>query len=594
MPIRVTINRRSDEADPKRVDLPARLPPATARPELPSGTVTFLLTEVARSVAQSEPVDPTFRSALAQHYELLRREFQRHGGVVVKETEASSVVAFTGASDALACAIAAQRAQAAHGWPEEVGCLRGRMALHTGDVELKSGKYGGLILSHAAEMLASAQGGQIVASEITVSLLRHTAPGILATGVQFTELGSYRLRTVTTPEQLFQVSYPGMAQQQFPPLNALLAHKGNLPLQFTRFFGRKEEIARLCELLLGGADGRETGTVRNERPRGDGEADTVQFAGEPAFDCAPSPRLVTLTGPGGSGKTRLALEVAERLRRTFHGALWFVALQDITDARLIPDKLLESLRLPRSPQAQPLEQAVSFLLDQPSLLLMDNFEHLVTEGSPLVQSLLEQVPDLICFVTSRQRLNLAAEQEFAVPPLPVPVDGPRSPVKARVKPDPSNPRDLAALTQCPSVQLFVDRAQAARPDFQVTRTNAEAVARLCARLEGLPLALVLAAARASVLSPQQMLVRLEHRFELLSSGPRGTGPPASEPAGRVGLELSTALLRAAALLCPALRLPGRLDAGGGRSGLRFPNPKSKFQNPKYSRLPGPTAGVLAG
>jgi predicted ATPase len=223
--------------------------------------------------------------------------------------------------------------------------------------------------------------------------------------------------------------------------------------------------------------------------------------------------------------------VAGHLRSAFHGAVWFVPLQDLTDARLIPDKLLDALRLPRSPQLQPSEQAVAFLSRQPSLLLLDNFEHLVTDGTPLVQTLLEQVPALTCLVTSRQRLNLPGEREFPVAPLPVPRDGPWLAVADPTPSDPSDPPDpsdtnqqLSSLLECASVRLFVDRAQAARPDFQLTRTNAAAVATLCVRLEGLPLALELAAARAGVLAPAQMLERLSQRFELLASTQRGTVP----------------------------------------------------------------------
>jgi predicted ATPase/DNA-binding SARP family transcriptional activator len=285
-----------------------------------------------------------------------------------------------------------------------------------------------------------------------------------------------------------------------PPSEATLAAASRpltarLPLQFTRFFGREREIAQLQALLLG-----ELGAGSEQREPGPG-------------------RLVTLTGPGGSGKTRLGLAVAQRLREPLHDAVWFVPLQDLVDPQAIVEKVLDALQAPRSPNVEPLEQVVACLSQQPSLLLLDNLEHLVAEGAGLVRTLLERVETLTILVTSRQRLNLAGEQEFPVPPLPVPADDSLLGVDRVDQPalaDPStlNPQ-LSTLAQYASVRLIVDRAQAAKPDFQLTLGNAAAVATLCRQLEGLPLAIELAAARVGVLTPAQMLERLSQRFELL-------------------------------------------------------------------------------
>jgi predicted ATPase/DNA-binding SARP family transcriptional activator len=242
-----------------------------------------------------------------------------------------------------------------------------------------------------------------------------------------------------------------------------------LPPQFTRFFGREEEVARLAEALS-----------------------------------VPETRLVTLTGPGGSGKTRLAIAVAGRLQETFNGAIAFVALADLAHARRIPDAVAGALGLPSLPDSEPLEQVIAALRSQPWLLVLDNFEHLVVEGALMVRTLLEGAPGLTCLVTSRQRLNLAGEQEVTVLPLPTP--------RASEPPE--------RLLQCPSVRLFVDRARAVRPEFRVTAANAAAMAMLCDRLEGLPLALELAAARAQVLTPAQILAHLERRFDFLVGGQR--------------------------------------------------------------------------
>jgi predicted ATPase/DNA-binding SARP family transcriptional activator len=296
------------------------------------------------------------------------------------------------------------------------------------------------------------------------------------------------------PERLCPDAISGPEPQQLPSPGAPPASQGNLPLQFTAFFGREDELTRLQRLL---------------HPA-------------PTLDI-PRARLVTLTGPGGSGKTRLALEAARRLRDPFRSAVWFVPLQDLSDAHQIEDQLLRTLRVSRASSLQPLDQGVAVLSRQPSLLLLDNFEHLVAVGVELVQALLERVETVTVLVTSRQSLGLPGEREFPVPPLPVPA------VRSSLLGDAAAPKterrgqhtgELTLLLSCPSVRLFVDRAQAVRPDFQLTRSNAEAVAALCRGLEGLPLALEMAAARAAVLTPAQMLQRLEQRFGLLVSRQR--------------------------------------------------------------------------
>ena len=263
-----------------------------------------------------------------------------------------------------------------------------------------------------------------------------------------------------------------MPEQTFPPLSAEAGQAARLPLRFTRFFGRDAEISRLVESL---------------RPN-------------PLMP-TPHTRHITLTGAGGAGKTRLAIEVAERLVEPFQGAVWFVPLADITDERLIADTILNSLRVERSPYREPLEQVVEALSKQPSLLVLDNFEHLVEGGATLVQTLLARLPTLTVLVTSRHLLGLSGEVEFVVPPLVTPNGG----------------ETAEQLSLYDSVQLFVDRAQTAMPHFQITNSNAPAVAELCQRLEGMPLAIELAAARAMVLTPGQMLKQLEQRFGFLVS-----------------------------------------------------------------------------
>ncbi len=448
---------------------PAPSPPARRRsqPSLPSGNVTFLL---------ADWVD----EGTAECRKSLLREFRRHGGIEVKGASDSVTVAFASARGALACAIAGQSVLVSERAGPKQTAPSVRMALCTGDAKYAADAtgaavYEGSVLHSASAMLRAAHGGQIICSESTALLLRHPAP---EPGIRLIDLGVYHLRDtlhqVALAERLFQVEYPAMRHRAFPPLQATPAHTGSLPLQTTRFFGRETEIARLREML-------------------------APVHGEAAAGGASASRLLNLTGAGGSGKTRLALEVARRLAHDlaepWRGAIWFVPLADLSDPHLILGAVLDALRLAPAPDAAPLEQVVEALTRQPSLLVFDNFEHLM-EGAALVQTLLERVPRLSCLVTSRHRLGLAGEREFVVLPLAVP----------------TSPDAPERLLRWESVQLFVDRAQAARADFQVTPANAPMIAQLCARLEGIPLALELVAARAGVLTPAQMLARLEHRF----------------------------------------------------------------------------------
>ena len=441
---------------------PAAAPAAAKRKEsgsdLPRGTVTFLLTEIEGSTALREKAGPGFQHALDAHHTLLRDLFRKNEGHVVKEAVDSFLVAFETATDALTCAIQGQKeltgsAGIAPATPPLLPPLplSDRMALHTGEVKLEGGEYHGPALHRASRILTAAHGGQILASEALAYMVRRDLP----TGVRLVDLGVYRLRDVQSPEHLFQVNYDGMPRTDFPALQAEAGYQSNLPLQFTRFFGREEQLAQIGEMLQAG--------------------DT---------------RLVTITGTGGTGKTRLALESGNRLLEPFAGAVWFVPLVDLSDPRLIAGAIVDSLRIPRSPAADPLDQAVEALNRQPSLLILDNLEQFVDEGGRVVHTLLERVPLLTCLVTSRQSLSLSGEREYPLAPLATP-NGSGTPER---------------LTMFESVRLFVDRAQAVRPDFQVTNQNAPAVAELCDRLEGIPLAIELAAARASVFSPAQMVL----------------------------------------------------------------------------------------
>jgi predicted ATPase len=312
-----------------------------------------------------------------------------------------------------------------------------------------------------------------------------------------------------------------------PPLPAPSASVGHLPLPLDRFFGRRSELVRLIALL---------------RPLTAGAAADAERLEEDV-----PPRLITLTGPGGSGKTRLALEVARRLQPRSRAPIWFVPLQGLTPStspnsdgvptRLpILEEVRDALHLPRTPGADPLEQLVATLREQPALVILDNFEHLVEGGAPLVHLLLQRIPTLTILVASRRRLNLPGEQELAVLPLPVPMVA----VNADEGAATVLTTDHSPLTTVPSVQLFVDRAQTARAGFQLTPGNAPDVAQLCARLEGIPLAIELAAGRVGALTAAQILERLSDRFALLVS--RGNGGEERHRSLRATLDWSYQLL----------------------------------------------------
>jgi len=431
----------------------------------PMGTVTFLLADIEGSRRLPREARRGSGRARQACRALLTDTAARNGGHVVQQGAEPLTFAFARPSDALTCAIACQPGSTGPAGPGGAASAPVRMALDTGEAELRDGRYHGRVLDRAMGLLVAAHGGQILCSEATAGLLR----GELGPGVRLTDLGYYRLRGVELPQQLFSVQWPAMAPGPSPPPNAALAYRSNLPAQLTRFFGREEELARLEEAL----------TRRDVR-------------------------VVALTGPAGSGKTRLAIEAARRVLEPFRAAVWYVPLQDLRDAQLIGDSVSEAMALPRLPHLAPLDQVIEALSRQRSLLLLDNFEHLLTDGVMVLRTLLDRTPALTCLVTSRQILGVQGEAEFVVGGLPTPRGG-------------AAPEELLRF---PSVQLFVDRAQMAQPDFQITGRNAADVAQVCDRLEGIPLALELAAARAQVLTPARMLAQLEDRFSFLVSRKR--------------------------------------------------------------------------
>lgn len=433
---------------------PTRIPPA-----LPTGIVSLLLVERHCPVSSHHHTGETYCGGCRAH---IRAIIAESGGQTAASIEGFLTVAFARASDALRCAAAFVREEVCSCTDPQSGSERviARVAVDAGELDLHEGEYRGSVKRRVARLLLAAHAGQIVCTEAAAALAREELPE----GARLTELGSYHLAEGEPAGRVFQYEFAEMDVREFPPLKAQPAGAGRLPAQPTRFIGRRAELARLRQMLL-----------------------------------LPEYRLITLIGPGGAGKTRLAVEVAGQLQDQYRDATWFVPLADLTESRYLADAVLDAMRLHRAGNQPPLEQLVQALSRTPTLLVLDNYEQLVAAGAEFVARLLERVASLRLLVTSRHQLDLPGEHLFQVPALPMPRAG-------------ATPEQLIA---CESVQLFVDHAQAVRPDFQVTEGNAAAVAEVCTRLEGLPLALSLAAGRAQVLSPNQMVAHLSHRFDLL-------------------------------------------------------------------------------
>jgi predicted ATPase/class 3 adenylate cyclase len=417
----------------------------------PTGTVTFLFTDVEQSTRLlAELGTDDYAHTVEEHRRRLRDAFR--AGYEVDTQGDSFFYAFAGADDAVAAAEAGQRAL--EGLP-----LRVRMGLHTGEPLVVSDDYFGMDVHRAARICAAAYGGQVLLSQTTRDLVR----------VDTRDLGDHQLKDLTQPQRLHQLVAPGL-ETQFPPLRTLENRPTNLPSQATPLVGRTPELEALHALL---------------------EDDNV--------------RLVTLTGPGGAGKTRLAVHAAAEAVELFPDGVWFVALEAVDDPALLLPTIAQTLGLYES-GGKPLELVIrEHFTGQQVLLVLDNFEQLVA-AARTVSDLLDGSPGLQIVVTSRAPLRLAAEHVFPVPPLKLP--------------DPTSLPPVDALSQYEAVQLFVERAQAVAPAFAITNENAPAVAELCVRLDGLPLAIELAASRVRLLPPQALLTRLGRRLELLRGGAR--------------------------------------------------------------------------
>jgi predicted ATPase/class 3 adenylate cyclase len=438
-----------------------------ANAPLATGTVTLLFTDIEGSTALWEQDGPRMSKALAAHDALARSAVESHRGTVVKMIGDGMHAAFGDALDALKATVDLQRAladpAATHGVP-----LRVRCGLHTGMAERRDNDYFGSPVNRAARIMSAAHGGQVLVSQAVVDGIRATLPAAVA----LRDLGKVRLRDLSTPEHVYQVVHPEL-RQEFPALRSLEATPNNLPQQATSFIGRDKELAELRRMLA-------------------------------------STRLLTLTGSGGCGKTRLALQVAADSLEAFADGAWLVELAPLSDPALVAQAVATVLGLKEEPGKPIMQTLAVHLEDKRLLLLLDNCEHLLDGCAKLADALLRQCLPLTILATSREVLGMAGEQAYRVPSLSMP--------------DPKHAHTAATIAPFAAVQLFAGRALLGRPDFRVTDQNASALASICHRLDGIPLAIELAAARVRSLSVEQIGGKLDQRFRLLTGGSRTALP----------------------------------------------------------------------
>lgn len=460
--------------------------------QLLTGTVTLLFTDIEGSTRLLQRLGNQYAAVLKECRRLLRVAFQQENGFEVDTQGDAFFVVFESATEAVAAAIHAQKALSAAHWPDEAE-VRVRMGIHTGEPLPTEEGYVGLDVHYAARIMSAAHGGQVLLSQATRDFVAAELPD----GVSLRELGSYRLKDIAGPNQLYQLVIPGLPAD-FPPLSTLNAQHSaqNIPSPSTSFVGREQEVTTVANLLR--------------------RADV---------------RLVTLMGTAGVGKTRLALQVADQLRSLFTDGIYFVPLDQLTSAEAVLPTLAQMLNIQEEKDTPLLEQVKAVLRHQSLLLILDNFEQVIA-ARRIIADLLTTSLKLKVLVTSRVMLHMQAEHLCEVPPLPLPDRG-----KAGQQPN------LAKLSRNAAIALFVQRAQAVQPDFQLTAANAAALTAICIRLDGIPLAIELAAARIRHFQPQALLTRLEQGLTVLQG--RADDVPARQQTLHGAIAWSYDLLTAA-------------------------------------------------
>jgi len=440
--------------------------------QLPTGTVTFLFTDIEGSSRLWEDHRDAMAVALARHDALLREAFAARGGIIFKTIGDAFCAAFPVAVNALDAAIAVQRLLRGEPW-QNIEPIKVRIAIHTGSAESRDSDYFGPVLNRVSRLLAAAHGGQILLTLATEELVRDHLPE----GVSLRDLGERRLRDLNRPEHVFQAVAADLPSE-FPALRSLETFPNNLPIQLTSFIGREKEMAEVKRLLA-------------------------------------TTHLLTLTGSGGTGKTRLSLQLAADLLDQFPDGVWLVELATLEEPCQVAEAIAAALQVHEEPGQQLLVTLTNFLRNKKLMLILDNCEHLISECARIAETLLRACPGLQILCSSREPLGIAGERTWPVPSLSIPESW-RDEVRGS---------DAAErLTQYEAVRLFIDRATAVRPAFHVTNATAPFVAEICWRLDGIPLAIELAAARIRVLSIDQIASRLDDQFRLLTGGSRTALP----------------------------------------------------------------------
>ncbi len=438
---------------------------------LPTGTVTFLFTDIEDSAGLAQQHPDELPSLLARHHAILRQSIETHHGHVFRIAGDAFCAAFSTAADALQAALNAQRQLQKADW--HPGLLKVRMGVHTGPAQTEriqdaTDVYSGyLTLTRAQRVMSAAHGGQVLISSATAELLR----GDLPESAGLRDMGEHRLKGLQEPERLWQLTAPDLLSE-FPAPRSRMAMPNNLPVQLTSFIGRAREMVRTKELLA-------------------------------------NARLLTLIGPGGTGKTRLSLQLAAEILPEYTDGVWLVELAPLTDPALVLQAIAATLCLREIPGISLKNSLTHYLRAKRLLLILDNCEHLVESCALLADHLLRNCTELKILASSREPLGIAGETIYRVPPLALPD---------------SDGFALEMLLRSGAVQLFVERAIATRPNFGLNQHNAHAVVQICQRLDGIPLALELAAARVGMLTPQQIAERLDDRFRLLTGGSRTAVP----------------------------------------------------------------------
>jgi predicted ATPase/class 3 adenylate cyclase len=428
----------------------------------PSGTVTFLLTDLEGSTRLWEQDPDAMKAAMVRHDELLEKTIAAHEGFVFARMGDGMAAAFAMAGDAVSAAAAIQRALADEPW-RTASPLRARIGLHTDEGVVFDGGYANRPINRCARLMASAHGGQVVVSGATEALVRDQ----LSVGMGLVDLGEHRLRDLGRPTRVFQLNAAG-CREDFPPLRTLDAFPGNLPAQVSSFIGRQAEAARVASAL--------------------GES-----------------RVVTITGVGGVGKTRLAIQVAADLLPRYREGAWLVELAPVRDPAGVVEAVAAAFHLGNRGGQSVEHSLIEALAQKQLLLVLDNCEHLLGSVARLVTRIERACPGVVVLATSREGMAIDGEQLIALPPLDA------------GEPD----EDIERLVDTDAVGLFVERARHVKADFTLTPGNAAAVVQACQRLDGVPLAIELAAARVIALSPAELVRRLDHRFQVLAGGRRG-------------------------------------------------------------------------